>query len=238
MKTPTIIVNFKTYRTSFGKSALEIAKAAERVSREYGLDVIIAPPMLEIATLVRNVNIGVYAQHADPLYYGAHTGYTPIEALRDIGVRGVIINHSEHPVDLKTMARIIEISREMGLETVVCSDSVLLARIIATYYSPTAIALEPPELIGSGIAISRARPEIIVKGVNAIRSISKEIVILAGAGISSKEDAYRAIELGSEGILVASAIMLSSSPDKAISEMAESILRAWEDKRNRQAHDG
>lgn len=238
MKIPVFIVNFKTYRTSFGKYALEIARAAEKVSREYGLNVIIAPPMLEIAALVRNVSIGVYAQHADPLHYGAHTGYTPIEALRDMGVRGVIINHSEHPVDLKTMARIIEISKEMGLETVVCSDSISLAKIIATYYSPTAIALEPPELIGSGIAVSRARPEIIVKGVNAIKSISKEIVVITGAGISSKDDAYRAIELGSEGILVASAIMLSSSPDKAMGEMAESIIRAWEDKRNRHAHDG
>ena len=73
-----------------------------------------------------------------------------------------------------------------------------------------------------------------MKGVNAIKSISKEIIILAGAGISSKDDAYRAIELGSEGILVASAIMLSSSPDKVIGEMAESIIRAWDDKRNRQ----
>ncbi len=230
MKLPLLVINFKTYRTSFGSSALEIAKASEKVSRETGVRIILAPPLIETSYLVRNTSIDIYAQHGDPLYYGAHTGHTPLEALKDIGVKGVLVNHSENPIELRNIIRVSEIAREIGIETIVCSDSRGLAKIIAMYARPSAIALEPPELIGTGIAVSKAKPEIISEGVNTVKSVSKEIIVLAGAGISTKDDAIKSIELGAEGILVSSAIMLSKDPGKTILEFADAISRAWDSK--------
>ncbi|HWQ17099.1 MAG TPA: triose-phosphate isomerase [Sulfolobales archaeon] len=242
MRIPVLVINFKTYRTSYGQSGLSIAKSAEKVALETGLNIVIAPPLLETSLIVKNVGIDVYAQHAEPLYYGAYTGHTPIEALRDVGVRGVLVNHSENQTDLKSIIRISEIARSMGLGVIACSDSTGLAEIIARHAMPDAIALEPPELIGSGIAVSKARPEIIVEGVRAIKQVSKhmlwnteqvprDIAVLAGAGISSREDVARAIELGAEGVLVASAIMLSKSPESVIMDFAQSMLKAWDERR-------
>ena len=228
MKPPLFVINFKTYRSSFGAAALDIARAAEKVSKDLGIMIIVAPPLIETSYIARNISIDVYAQHGDPIYYGAHTGHTPLEALKDIGVKGVLVNHSENPLDLRGIIRVSEIAREVGLGTIVCSDSRGLAEAIATYARPNIIALEPPELIGTGIAVSRAKPEVIVEGVRAVKKVSKEIVVLAGAGISTKEDASRAIELGAEGILVSSAIMLSKEPGKAIAEFAVAMLKAWD----------
>ncbi|MEM1610959.1 MAG: triose-phosphate isomerase [Sulfolobales archaeon] len=228
LRPPLLVINFKTYRSSFGSSALEIAKSSEKVSREIGIRIILAPPLIETSYIVRNVSIDVYAQYGDPLYYGAYTGHTPLEALKDIGVKGVLVNHSEKQLELRNIIRISEIAREIGIETIACSDSRGLAKMIAMYAKPSAIALEPPELIGTGIAVSKAKPEIILEGVSAVKEISKKIIVLAGAGISTKEDASRSIELGAEGILISSAIMLSKDPGKTILEFAEAILRAWD----------
>jgi len=227
LKPPLLVINFKTYRSSFGSAALEIAKAAERVSKDLGIAIILAPPLIETSYIARSVSVDIYAQHGDPVYYGAHTGHTPLEALRDIGVKGVLVNHSEDPTDLRTIIRISEIAREVGLSTIVCSDSRGIAEAIAMYAKPNIIALEPPELIGTGVAVSRAKPEIIVDGVKAVKRVSSEIIVLAGAGISTKEDASRAIELGAEGVLVSSAIMLSREPGRSIAEFAEALVKAW-----------
>lgn len=227
MKPPVLVINFKTYRSSFGARAREIARAAERISRDLGVEVAVSPPLVETAAIAREVSIPVLAQHGDPLYYGAHTGHVPLEALRDAGVRGVLVNHSEDPLDLRSIVRISEISRDLGLETLVCADSVGMARLVAEYARPSAVALEPPELIGTGTAVSRARPEVISRGVSAVKSVSKEILVLAGAGISEGVDVEKALDLGAEGVLVASAIMLSKDPGEAIAAMASALLRAW-----------
>lgn len=236
MKIPVLVINFKTYRTSYGQSGLSIAKAAEKAALETGLNIVVAPPLLETSLIARSINIDVYAQHAEPLYYGAYTGHVPIEALRDIGVKGVLVNHSENQVDLRSIIRVAEIARTMGLGTIACADSTGFAEAIARYAKPDAIAIEPPELIGSGVAVSKARPEVIIEGVRAIKSISegssRNIAVLAGAGISSREDVAKAIELGAEGVLVASAIMLSKSPESVIIDFARSMLDAW-DRRGR-----
>jgi len=227
LKPPLLVINFKTYRSSFGAAALDIARAAERASKELGVTIILAPPLIETSNIAKSVSIDVYAQHGDPIYYGAHTGHTPLEALRDIGVRGVLVNHSEDPTDLRSIIRISEIARELGLGTIVCSNSRGLAEAIALHAKPNMIALEPPELIGTGIAVSKAKPEIILDGVRAVKKISGEILVLAGAGISTKDDASRALALGAEGVLVSSSIMLSREPGRAILEFAEALLRVW-----------
>ncbi|MEM4685793.1 MAG: triose-phosphate isomerase, partial [Sulfolobales archaeon] len=72
---PIIVINYKVYNTSFGLNALSIARAAEEVSQEVGVTVIVAPPPTEIRMLATNVRIPIFAQHADPVELGAYTGH-------------------------------------------------------------------------------------------------------------------------------------------------------------------
>ena len=226
MKIPVLAINFKAYSTAFGQKALEIAKAAEKAAKEYNVEVIVIPPATELRRIASEVSIPVFAQHADPYDFGAYTGWLPIAALKDMNVKGVLINHSEHRLRLDEIVAIVEAAKKYNLETLVCADTPVAAAAVAAI-KPTALAIEPPELIGTGIAVSKAKPEIITNTVSRVREINKEVIILAGAGISTAEDVEAAIRLGTAGVLVASAIMKAQHPDKVINDMASALAKAF-----------
>ena len=68
--TPLILVNFKTYIEATGKRALELAKIAEKVSKETGVCIAVAPQFTDIPTIFKEVEIPVFAQHIDPVTPG------------------------------------------------------------------------------------------------------------------------------------------------------------------------
>ncbi|MCC6043770.1 MAG: triose-phosphate isomerase [Desulfurococcaceae archaeon] len=216
-----LVVNFKAYDTAFGAKALELALEASKLSSRLSkVRVILAVPAL-VASRILAVYDDVYLQHVDPVGFGAYTGFTPLDALRVEGVRGTIINHSEHKVTYRDLALITSRAKLLGLEVLACADTPEEAAAVALL-DPTMVAVEPPELIGSGIPVSRAKPEIITRSVEAVRRISN-VPILAGAGISEALDAIRAVELGASGVLVASAIMKSKSPELSLRSFAEAL---------------
>lgn len=215
------MVNFKAYDTAFGARALELALEASKLSSRLSkVRVILAVPAL-VASRILAVYDDVYLQHVDPVGFGAYTGFTPLDALRVEGVRGTIINHSEHKVTYRDLALITSRAKLLGLEVLACADTPEEAVAVALL-DPTMVAVEPPELIGSGIPVSRAKPEIITRSVEAVRRISN-VPILAGAGISEALDAVRAVELGASGVLVASAIMKYKSPELSLRSFAEAL---------------
>lgn len=211
-----LVVNFKAYESAFGEKAREIAREASRIS---GVRVILAPPAI-IAKEIASIHDDVYLQHVDVASFAARTGSVPVEALRLEAIKGFIINHSEKKVTLREIVEVLSKARELGLEAIACADTPVEARAIATL-RPTFVAIEPPELIGSGIPVSRARPEVITEALSAISPFG--VPLLAGAGISSGEDARRAVELGASGVLVASAIMKAKDPARALREMAGAL---------------
>ena len=216
-----LVVNFKAYDTAFGARALELALEASKLSSRLSkVRVILAVPAL-VASRILAVYDDVYLQHVDPVGFGAYTGFTPLDALRVEGVRGTIINHSEHKVTYRDLALITSRAKLLGLEVLACADTPEEAVAVALL-DPTMVAVEPPELIGSGIPVSRAKPEIITRSVEAVRRISN-VPILAGAGISEALDAVRAVELGASGVLVASAIMKYKSPELSLRSFAEAL---------------
>jgi len=89
------------------------------------------------------------------------------------------------------------------------------------------IAVEPPELIGTGIPVSKARPEVVRSSVELVKEkLGLRAPLLVGAGITSGDDARRSIELGADGVLVSSAVMKAPDPGSKIAELAEALSRA------------
>jgi triosephosphate isomerase len=86
--------------------------------------------------------------------------------------------------------------------------------------NPDSVAVEPPELIGSGISVSQAQPEVIRGTVNLIRKVNDDVVILCGAGISNGDDVSAAMKLGSQGVLLASAVAKSDKPAEVLKSLA------------------
>ncbi len=229
---PIVAVNFKAYYPySFGENALRIARDAKKVWEETGVEIILIPPYTEIKSVlevVKGTEIKVYAQHADPVEPGARTGFIPLEGLKEAGVHGVLLNHSEHRLKLADINWLIKKAKELGLRTLVCADVPETGAAVAVL-KPDMVAVEPPELIGTGIPVSKAKPEVITRSVELIRKVNSEVIILTGAGISKGEDVYAAIKLGTSGVLVASAIVKAKNPYEVIKDMALNGIKAFKE---------
>lgn len=223
MKTPLLVINFKAYERGIGERALALAKAAEEISDRLGVSIAVCPHFLDLREIRKSVRIPILAQHMDPIEGpGSHTGSITAHSLKLAGVNGTILNHSERRISFEKLKSCIKVARKFGLLTIACAKDVDEARQIAGL-EPNFIAIEPPELIGGEISVSQAKPEVITRGVAAVKEVSLKIKILCGAGIKRREDVSKAISLGSEGILVASGIVKAANQRKAIEELARGL---------------
>ena len=125
--------------------------------------------------------------------------------------------------DVAVFSKLVSKLKELKMTSIVCVKDVAEARKYAKL-NPNYIAIEPPELIGSGKAVSTERPELITKAANAVKSANNNTKLLCGAGIVSGQDVSKAVELGSKGILVASGIIKAKNWDKIISEFAKALV--------------
>ena len=221
LKTPVIIVNFKAYVESTGKRAVELAKEAEKASKETGVNVVVAPQFSDLSRVAEAVDIPVLAQHIDPIGPGAFTGHVQVDAVKDAGVVGTLINHSERQLKLADIDAIVKLTREKNLVSCVCTNNPAVSAAVA-YLHPDIISIEPPELIGTGIAVSKAQPEAVTNTIQLVRKVNDHAVILCGAGISHGEDVSVALKLGTQGVLVASGIVKAKSPYTVLREFADS----------------
>jgi len=219
---PVIVVNLKTYPEASGKGALSIAKMAEAVAKETGRKIIVAPPQPDLAIVCSSVSIPVFSQHVDNLKPGNTTGFVPPEAAKAAGARGTIINHSEHRLVHADIEELVERCRKLELVTIVCTNNVRVSRAAATFH-PDYVAVEPPELIGGNISVTDANPDIVSGTVAAIRSVAKGVGILTGAGVKSGRDVAKAIELGTDGVLLASGVAKAKDPKAVLVDLVSGI---------------
>lgn len=222
MKTPVIIINSKAYKESTLNGDLKLANICREVSEETGVNIIYAPQQVNLAYIAKNVKIPCFAQHVDAIEPGSYTGHVSLLSIKEAGALGTLVNHSEKPMLIKDIDFIVSKAKEMDLETVVCTNNVSVTSSIAAL-EPTAIAVEPPELIGSGIPVSKAKPEIVEKSVEAVKKISENVIVLCGAGISKGEDVKKAIELGTEGVLLASGVVKAKNPKEVLLDLASGV---------------
>lgn len=221
-KTPIVILNFKTYLESTGKNALELAKACEKVAKETGVNIAVAPQHMDLYQLSQEVDIPVMAQHIDPVTAGGHTGSILLECAKEAGAAGTLINHSEKRMKLADIDEIVKRSTAEKMLSVVCTNNIETSAAVASL-GPDFVAVEPPELIGSGIPVSQAEPEVVEGTVAAVQKINPSVKVLCGAGISTGDDMKAALDLGSEGVLLASGIILAKSPEKALLDLVSKI---------------
>ena len=222
MRTPVILVNFKAYPEALGPRGLALAKACAEVADRAGASVVIAPAATDLARIGHEVRIPVFAQHLDAIEAGAHTGWLPPEAALEAGAAGAILNHSERKIPVKDLKAVIPRCDTLGLEVVCCADTVREAEAIASL-SPPYVAIEPPELIGGNISVTKAQPSVVSGAVERIRRANPKVEVLCGAGVRTGRDVSRAIELGAVGVLLSSAVVKAHDPRKALADLAKGL---------------
>ncbi len=212
---PLIVINFKAYESATGKNAMWLAKIAADVSKKTTIKIIAAVQAADIYRISEECDIEVFAEHIDSADFGAHTGATLAETVKAAGAKGTLINHSEKTLELKEIEKAVAKARLVGLKTIVCAGSADQAKAVAAFM-PDYVAIEPPELIGGDISVSRANPTIISNTVKKVKSVSPTTQILVGAGVNDRLDVDKALDLGAVGVLLASHITQSKSPRDAI----------------------
>jgi len=217
-----IILNFKTYEESTGDKALKLAKICDEVAKESGAKIIVIPQPCDIYGISQGIEIPVYAQHIDNIKAGSNTGHILPESVKASGAVGSLINHSEIRLKLADIEANIRKLKELGMVSIVCTNNVEVTKAAAAL-GPDFVAIEPPELIGSGVSVSKAQPEIISGSVDAAKSVNPDVKVLCGAGISTGEDVKKAIELGTCGVLLASGVVKAKDPKAVLLDLVKGL---------------
>ena len=68
-----------------------------------------------------------------------------------------------------------------------------------------------------------ADPGIVSDSVEAVRTVDKNVKVLCGAGVKNGKDVAKSIELGAEGVLLASGIVKAKDKEIVIRDLASGL---------------
>ncbi|MFA5341273.1 MAG: triose-phosphate isomerase [Clostridia bacterium] len=210
----------------YGDAMLALSKVIDKVAMKYDVDIIVTPQYTDISLLALNTQrILVFAQHMDYLPIGRGLGSVLPEAVKAAGAVGVMLNHAEKPLTMEAIQKTIERADEVGLGTIVCSDTIEQMKQIAKM-SPNLIVAEPTELIGTG---QTSDISYVKESIETVRQINPDIMVLQGAGIKDGNDVYNVIKAGAMATGSTSGIIKAKDPYAMVEEMIYSLRRAWDE---------
>ena len=220
--TALIVVNFKTYQSAQGDAAVALAKAMEEVDATTDATMVAVVSAFDLSAVKAAApNLEVWAQHLDPIGWGSNTGWLHPETAMARGATGSIINHAEHKVELSYVESLLSQLPE-GFPVCACAADIDEAKALAGL-SPTFIAVEPPELIGGDISVTTADPGIVSGTAAAVKQANANVRVLCGAGVKNGADVAMAIELGTEGVLLASGVTKASDPLAVLRDLVSQL---------------
>jgi len=215
-----IFVNYKTYEEGSGQRALALTKILEEVAKASQVKIIPVVQALDAESVVAQTALEVWIQHADPVSFGANTGWTVPEEAAKAGISGVFLNHSEHKFEnFDSLYTATEKAIAANLKTLVFAGNLEELTQVAEL-GTTYVAYEPPELIGSATtSVTTAQPEVVAKAAEIARA--KGLPLIVGAGVHSREDVKKSLELGAVGVAVATDVVKAADPRKELLDLTE-----------------
>jgi triosephosphate isomerase len=214
-----IFVNYKTYAEGTGKRAIDLTRILEEAAHEAQIKIIPVVQASDIKEVIAATALEVWTQKVDPVEPGAHTGSILAEAVSEDGALGTFLNHSESKfVNFDELAKASDRAKAVGLKTLIFAANTKELKDV-TSLTPTYLAYEPPELVGSATTSVATRPEVI-KEASEIAKLAS-IPLIVGAGVHSADDVRKCLEQGAVGIAVASDILKSEDPKKEILDLIE-----------------
>jgi triosephosphate isomerase len=186
-----------------------------------GVDVAVCPPYVSLADAVQalaGTEIGVFAQscHWEP--EGAFTGEISAPMLRELGVYGTIVGHSERrrffgETD-ETVARRVAGALDHGLHVIACvgetgaereageTEDVLRRQVSVLHEDDNlVVAYEPVWAIGTGLT---ATPELAQEAHAFVKSLL-DVPVLYGGSVKPENAAELAAQPDVDGALVGGA---------------------------------
>jgi triosephosphate isomerase (TIM) len=159
-----------------------------------GVDVVVCPPFISLAAALES-DLTVYAQNVHWEPEGAYTGEVSAGMLRELGVHGTIVGHSERRQYFgetdETVARRCEAALAAGLDVIACvgetdaqreageTEAVLRRQLaVLAPHERLVVAYEPVWAIGTG---KTATPEQAQEAHAFIKSLLDAPVLYGGS---------------------------------------------------------
>jgi triosephosphate isomerase len=232
---PYIAANWKMYKSAEEAKAF-LAEFLPRIGEPADREVVICPPYLALKAVVEicaqsRVRVAAQNMHEEP--EGPFTGEVSAPMLREVGVDGVILGHSERRRHFgetdEALARKVPAALESGLEPILCvgeteverdagATEVVLQRqassaltgVTDDRLADVVIAYEPVWAIGTG---RTATPEQATDAIAFIRSLvagrsaaaAERARVLYGGSVKPENAAELLARPGIDGALVGGA---------------------------------
>lgn len=220
IRKPFFIVNPKSYL--YGDDAMKMAKISDELAKKYDIDCLFTGQLVDLPGIAKETNhLIITAQHMDSLKPGRGMGHVLPEALVHQGIKAVVLNHAEKPLTIAELDMTIKRAKEVGLLTVVCSDTVEQCRAIAEL-GPDVMICEPDSLIGTG---NSSNESYISSTTKAVREVNPNILIMQAAGVSTGADVEKIMKLGADGTGGTSGIIKAPSWKGKIDEMMSALVK-------------
>src|SRR3954453_15626309 len=186
-----------------------------------GVDVAVCPPFVSLETAVRELagaEIAVCAQNVHWESEGAFTGEVSAPMLRELGVYGAIVGHSERRQHFgetdESVARRANAALDAGLWVIACvgeteaereageTDEVLRRQVaVLSEHEQLVVAYEPVWAIGTG---KTATPELAQAAHETIKSVL-DLPVLYGGSVQPENGAELMGQPAVDGALVGGA---------------------------------
>jgi triosephosphate isomerase len=144
------------------------------------------------------------------------------DAIKTAGASGSLVNHSERRLTLADIEASVKALQALKMSSVVCTNNEATSAAAAAL-APEYVAIEPPELIGSGVSVSKANPDIIRRSVATVHAVNPSVKVLTGAGIQSGECVRIAVDLGTDGVLLASSVVKAKDPGVVLRDLVSKL---------------
>ncbi len=207
----------------------ELARAAGEASREFGVAVVITVPNVMVAPIAElDTGVLVFGQSMGPDRLGASFGRVTAEGLLDAGAVGVMLNHDADPLDAATLAATVDRAHETGLETIVCAGTESAA-LAFTALAPSAVLIEPPDLIGT---IGGAERDWVRPLTEEMHRVDAHVLAMHAGGVSSPIVARGIMAAGADGTGSTSGVLTAQDPLVAAAHFIAAARAGWDDARS------
>jgi triosephosphate isomerase len=217
---PHFQVNFKVYPGTFGDEALSFARTLETIENETNARFVLTPQLPDLRTIAAETDLSLTAPAMHAVEPGRGMGKILPATLADAGASGVVINHAENRDTLSDLVWKIERCWDLGMDSVVCVDSIEMGRAIAEY-EPNQFIYEMPDDISSDRAITQTYPERVEAFIEMAAAETPETRVLVGGGVSTPDDVRLAFEQGAHASGAASAVSLADDRESLLRAIAE-----------------
>ena len=203
---PEIFINFKHYENAVGVNTEKLLDDFAGVASQDNLYYSLSPLDLRLQQKFPGLNI--IGQHVDSNGFGAYTGSVSMESMKNLGIKGSLLNHSEKRLHEEIIENTVKRAKDLDFKIILCVERIEEVKKYAIL-EPEYIAYEPPELIGGNVSVSSSKPDVIEK---AAKICDKKTRLLVGAGVKTREDIETSMNLGATGVLIASGVIRNAKP--------------------------